>query len=395
MMNIPRYVPHLIIVLCFLPLIMWAKWSFIDVRSTDFNDYVLPWIMAIRVWGLGDAFGYHFSNYNPFYTYLLGVGDWLLGYPKPLYTAKALNFLGEALAGWYAYLLVALVWGRCSLLAVMAGLSVFISPSLLTNGSIAVQCDIWFGAMLLAAFYHLRRNQPEYAMVWAGLAVAFKLQAIFIAPFFLLMLLKGHVRWWHVALAALAYAATLLPAWLQGRDLYDLLTIYMGQFSKYAALNLGAANPYIFIPNHYYSTVVPWGIALTGVMYGVYLAYNYRYMPRMPSTVQAMLLALLCLMIAPYFLPKMHDRYFITADLFSLVLAFMVPRWAFLTIMLQISTLYSYPDFQFPYQDALPFNLEIREVHKVILTTLTFISVVYLCQKHVWRGKNETTASEA
>ena len=47
----------------------------------------------------------------------------------------------------------------------------------------------------------------------------------------------------------------------------------------------------------------------------------------------------------PYFLPKMHERYFFVADLFSVIFAFYFPRYFFLPIVIISSSLLSYAPF--------------------------------------------------
>ncbi len=42
--------------------------------------------------------------------------------------------------------------------------------------------------------------------------------------------------------------------------------------------------------------------------------------------------------MTPYLLPKMHDRYFLAADLCSIVLAFVVPRLWWVPVSLQIGS---------------------------------------------------------
>jgi Gpi18-like mannosyltransferase len=44
----------------------------------------------------------------------------------------------------------------------------------------------------------------------------------------------------------------------------------------------------------------------------------------------------------PYFLPKMHDRYFFMADVLSIVFAFYFPRYFWIPIVVQLSSLFSY-----------------------------------------------------
>lgn len=55
---------------------------------------------------------------------------------------------------------------------------------------------------------------------------------------------------------ALVYLVTIIPAWIAGRPLTDLLLIYLGQSQKFKELTKNAPNLYQWIPNELYNLVV-------------------------------------------------------------------------------------------------------------------------------------------
>lgn len=57
--------------------------------------------------------------------------------------------------------------------------------------------------------------------------------------------------------------------------------------------------------------------------------------------------ALVSAALTPCLLPKMHDRYFYTADVFSIIVAFLVPGTWFIPIAYQIISLLSYMPYLF------------------------------------------------
>jgi hypothetical protein len=57
--------------------------------------------------------------------------------------------------------------------------------------------------------------------------------------------------------------------------------------------------------------------------------------------------ALACLALVPFVLPRMHERYFYPAEIFSLVLVFYKPRLWFLPLLFQASGLLVYSNYLF------------------------------------------------
>jgi hypothetical protein len=55
----------------------------------------------------------------------------------------------------------------------------------------------------------------------------------------------------------------------------------------------------------------------------------------------------LVLYIVPFLLPQMHERYFYSAEVSSLVLAFAYPSFAWITVLMQVVTFCAYYPFLF------------------------------------------------
>jgi Gpi18-like mannosyltransferase len=59
------------------------------------------------------------------------------------------------------------------------------------------------------------------------------------------------------------------------------------------------------------------------------------------------------LLLVPFVLPHMHERYFYAADMLTIVLAFFRPRWAFVAVLVQVVSFLSYWPFLFGHE-AVP-----------------------------------------
>jgi Gpi18-like mannosyltransferase len=84
-------------------------------------------------------------------------------------------------------------------------------------------------AFSLGGVYFLLRKRPWWACVFFGLALSFKLQAIFIFPLLLVMVLVGRVPWRALLAISAVYLALDVPALLFGASAKKLLTVYVSQ----------------------------------------------------------------------------------------------------------------------------------------------------------------------
>ena len=293
-------------------------------ETHDMRDFLLPWFHHVVTYGPVRAFAHPFSNYTPPYLYLLALVSLLHGSIAPMYLIKALSMAGTAFAAYAVSDLVAAMGGprRYALL-------LFILPSAVINAALLGQCDsFWAGACVFAVAAAIRGSMLR-TLIWCGVAISFKLQAIFIAPFIIGALVGRRVPLAKWIVPPLVFVALMTPAWLAGWPAEKLAMIYPAQGASYGFPG-SLANPWIFATiyapdaaRHFYwlgyaaAAAASLGIGL--------LAASTVERPR------AMLfLALLSALALPFLLPTMHERYFYLADLLSLTAAISYPRRAVL-----------------------------------------------------------------
>ena len=289
-----------------------ACWA---VVPPDMKLFLFPWYQHIVEQGPVAAFAAPFSNYTPPYLYLLAAGSLADPLVEPLHVIKLLSVAGTAfLAVAVADLLRALGADPRRAVFVLA------LPTAVLNAALLGQCDaLWAGACVLAVAAMIR-GRTVAALVWCGVAIAFKAQAAFIAPFIIGALIGRRAPLWQWAIPPLVYAALMLPAWLVGWPAADLATVYLRQAAWFETPG-NLANPWVwaseFAPagaSAFYAV----GYALAAaaaVAIGAFAARSVRN-PR-----ALLLLALLSATALPFLLPKMHERYFFLADVLALALA--------------------------------------------------------------------------
>jgi Gpi18-like mannosyltransferase len=182
---------------------------------------------------------------------------------------------------------------------------------------------------MLGSVYCSLKGKPAWTAILLGVALSFKAQPVFLFPYLLLLIWLNRMSWRHLLLVPLAFAAMMLPAALLGRPFLGLLTVYYDQSRFFSKLAMNVANLYYFVPNDFYRIGTIVGMLVTSVT-----SLLYAWLPRarrvVASTEFLLLAATMSAAMVPFLLPKMHDRYFLPADLLSIALVFYVPRlWYF------------------------------------------------------------------
>ena len=332
------------VALCALVLLV----RLLPLRHTS-DDYILflhPWYVYLQAHGLA-AYRAMFTDYTPFYSYLLGLPALVLRLPEPLIAIKLISFVGDGVAALFVYRIARLKYAAPDRRPVFAAIAFLLLPTVILNSAYLGQCDAWYTGWLLGCVYYFMRGKPLPAMACFAFALSLKLQAVFLSPFLLVLMLNRRLPWFYFAVIPAIYALLCVPAWLAGRGWADLLTIYLYQFSEDDKLTHHGATLYLLFSKHFVHTKT---VKDTGILLAVTIMalFSWRNRRSLPNTLPAgtasetiMLLALTSVALTPFLLPKMHDRYFFPADVFSLVLAVLSPRWWPLAVAFQLISAFS------------------------------------------------------
>lgn len=284
-------------------------------RPPDMAIYLEPWVAHIVHYGPIQAFAHPFSNYAPAYLYLLALGSFTHDLLSTLVMVKILSLLGTLfLTASVANLLKAVGadW--------RGALLVLILPSIAINDAKLAQCDaLWAGSCVMALAAMIR-GRTLSAMLWWGVAIAFKAQGVFIAPVMLGAMIGRRAPLWHWAVPGVVYLATILPPFLLGWPLSDLLTVYLQQ-AQTNQLAGRLPNPWMLFTvfgEQRAAAFFPIGYAAAGaaaMTIGALAARNARD-PRI-----LILLGALAGTALPFLLPKMLERYYFLGDVMTLALA--------------------------------------------------------------------------
>jgi Gpi18-like mannosyltransferase len=313
--------------------------------NSDLQNAFLPWQTYLLEHGRWHALQHPFSMYFPAYFDLTVMTSYFDGHINRISQIKLLSFVFDIVTAVVAYYLVGRLTrsstspGRRSVAQLVAPFCILAGPTVLVNGAVWGQSDIVYTCFLLLSTFSVIAGSGAFAVLFFGVAFAFKLQAIFLAPFIAAMVLQKRIRWWHLLLLPVGWLAALLPPVLNGARALEFLSLTSSQGESFPTLAINVGNPWIIADrihlNVHFGTLV--GIALTALLMIALTIWGAPPAFRGPRN--TLILATLSLLSVGYVMPKMHDRYFFPAEIFLCILscvdlAFVLPAALVLTASL-------------------------------------------------------------
>ncbi len=194
--------------------------------TSDYTFFLSQWYDFIAGHGGFAAFKYAFSNYNPPYLYLIAVSTYM---PIARIVAiKSISVLFDGVLSLFTYLLLRRLVGT-RLVPVVGALLILFAPTIILNSAAWGQSDGIYTAFCLGSLYFLVSDRPAWACVLYGVAISFKLQAIFFLPVLALPFLRRMFPVRTLILVPAVFLLMLTPALLAGRDIGSLANVYVSQ----------------------------------------------------------------------------------------------------------------------------------------------------------------------
>ena len=309
-------------------------------ETLDYQNFLRGWVQFFRDNGGWRALGLSVGNYNVPYLYFLAAFSYL---PVPdLYLIKLLSILFDLLLAW-AVLRLARCFSKTATARLAGFFLTLLLPTVVLNGAYWGQCDSIYGALGVWSLVFALERKPFRAVAAIALSFAFKLQAVFLMPVFLIFLFTGRMKWYHLLAFPVTYFLAVLPAVLLGRPLADTLLLYFSQAGSVGSgLNYNSPSVFALLPIRGQEEL--WaraGIAAAFVALAALYAFCWPRRRRLGE--RALLVcALLVVVMVPFLLPHMHDRYFFLADVLSLALAVAAPQLVHVPLCVSFASLLGY-----------------------------------------------------
>ena len=338
-----------------LILALLIRYSLLNYKSLDYIADLNKWYNLIKSHGFS-AFAANFSNYNPPYLYLLYLIIRINPDTPPLIGVKIPGLICDFLCAYYVYRIVK-AKNANSMTPLIAGFAVLFAPTVILNSAYWGQADSIYTAAIIACIYYLMIRKNGLSMLAYGIALSFKLQAIFLAPLLFALFLRKMLNWKELLLIPFIFFLSIAPSWLAGRPIADLLNVYFNQSSMYESLTMNASSIYTWVPQ---TKEVFNLLYVPGILAGAIEAFLLIVLvikSRAEITPSFILeLSLISFMLIPFFLPKMHERYFFPADVISIAFAFYFPQLFFIPIAMSGISFLSYELYLFE-QTPVPFPI--------------------------------------
>ena len=342
-----------------------VRLSFFPYVSGDYGTFLKPWMEKIDNEGFA-SFKEAFFNYTPLYIYVLGIG--VAFKVNFLFWVKIVSVFFDFVLSYFVAKIVAIKYPKVFKLAFMVTLML---PATIFNGSMWGQCDSIYGSFVIASLYFLLTNKYFKAAFFFAFSLCLKLQGIFFAPVFLILILtKNLPKKFILTVAALfvaIYLLMILPIsqnvvfGSDARPLLDttteikngvatpvnktdgLLTIYTSQSKAYSNLVMGGVpNVYQWISNDKYEYFYQAGLGITLIAILLFAYYFVQNKIENLDNDVIVKISLLSVLLLPYLLPKMHERYFFLADIIAIIYSFWFPKKFWVGVIVSVISLSVY-----------------------------------------------------
>ena len=312
---------YLIILVIATILAVLMRWYGRDMRSGDYDIYLVNWFNDIKANGGFMALRNQVGDYNIAYQTVIAF---LTGLPMdPLYSYKIVSIVFDfVLAAGTGILACDVKYGKFSIKLFTAayGLVLFL-PAIFINSAFWAQCDSIYVSFIVLGLYFIRKERFVIGFLFMGLSLAFKLQMIFILPFIIYLYVSNkkfsftHILWIPVTL----YLSTI-PALVVGRKWTAFYDIYANQTNTYNEMTLNVPN-FWWVSGGFYEYLKMPAIIMAVMILGFGLLFIIKYKVKLTDNRNYLLIAAWSVWTCLNFLPAMHERYLVPLLILLLIMA--------------------------------------------------------------------------
>lgn len=306
------------------------RYALRNVVAGDYKMFFEPWVATLREAGggfQGLSAEFEYVDYTTPYLLILSFIS-ICPFFNTLILMKMVSvffdFVAAIAVGFIVYEMTDKKQSGYMAYAVM----LFV-PTIVANGAMWAQCDIIFTSFVMLSLLFMLKDKTRASLIFYGIAFAFKLQTLFIAPLYVLLWVKKKMKIQHFLWLPIMYFIGIIPSWIAGKNLWELLTVYLfqanGEMDIYK-LSHKFPNVYQIIgTDSFLREYADAGIYFTLAVLMVLMYYiaqkNFTFTKDL-----IIRMGMFFVMVVVFFLPHMHERYGILADVLSVIVAFSNPR---------------------------------------------------------------------
>lgn len=319
-----------------------------DFISNDMASFLIPWFGEIQRTGGLQALDHQVGDYNLLYQTLIALFTYSPLDSVSLY--KLLSCLFDFLLAFSCgYILCDLLqkdWRRDITFDITYTILLFL-PTVVLNSAYWGQCDSIYVTFIIWTLYLLFKRKYRIAFILFGVALAFKLQSIFIVPFFIYCYCSRR----DFSLSKFGYSIFVfwlsgIGGYLQGRNLTDCFKIYSDQSDLYHNMYLNVSSFWLLVGNNY-EVLKPMAIILTIVILGIGLYVILLHKKSLETPVTFINTAIWSVWSILLFLPTMHERYTYLLDILLVMLCMLNKKYIVFAIGEILLSLLTYGHYLF------------------------------------------------
>ena len=286
-----------------------------------------------------------FQTTHLLFLYLLYIVSKLVPNIATITAVKLPSILCDFICAWYVYRIVKLKYEKGPI-PVFAFLAILFAPTVILNSAVWGQADSIFTAALVAFLYHVLKKTTLVSVYCLWNRVCDQASNHLPGSLFVgIVIEEGRVMETSAGHSC-RLSDPIIPAWIAGRPLGELLTVYFDQVQGVPGLFHNVPNMYTWLPADDYGPFFVAGIIFAVSISLIYAAVVYK--SRVSLSKQLLVqLAFVSALLVPFFLPKTHDRYFYLSDILSIVFAFYFPEYFYVGLAANLISFFVYTPYLF------------------------------------------------
>ena len=296
---------------------LYVRFKALPFQSVDYRNTLQPWYETIRTGGF-HALAEQIGDYPIPYQILIWLLTLIPG--EPIVKYKTVFFLSDLLMALTAGKIADCVAPERKLFAPVSACVMCLPEVILNSGYWAQSDSIWSGFCLLA-LYSLMKRKYGRSVLFLGIAFSFKIQTVFLFPLFVMFYLReGGFSILNALVIPLVFFALCLPAFLAGRPVFSLFSVYFMQIYEYHEMVVSFPSFWSLTQlldfHAYYRLAVVVAFAILGLI--LYLILKRNICLSQPD--RLLVFAVITTWTCVYFLPSMHERYGYLTDILLVIL---------------------------------------------------------------------------
>lgn len=353
--------------------------SMINYQSGDYNTFLTIWVDHYKFNGGFKGLSESVGNYNVPYLYFLALFSYIP--VRDLYLIKLLSIFFDVVLA-FGMMKLAGVFTQSKPKRLAAYLITLLLPTAIINSAMWGQCDSIYVSLAVLSLWFAFSDRPKLSMVFIALSFGFKLQAIFIMPFFLVLFFAKKIKFWHFFIFPVTYVVEILPAVLFGRPFMETLMLYFDNADTAGnGLNYNSPSFFSLISGNVNVAAFS-AVGVTVAFLFVFAILLWAWYRRKNLNNEALLgIAVLFAAGIPFLLPHMHDRYFFMLDVLAVLPAVLWVGYAPVALFASFASLLCYYSY-FNNAYLLPLRYGALALIAVLLIFFTFTSEKLNSRRH-------------